>query len=54
MTHLTAKSLLVLASTVILGSKSHGSYGHILLLTTLGAFQTLSLNPFVMTIMRNG
>jgi hypothetical protein len=53
MTHLIAKLLLALASTAILRSKSHGSYGHILLLTALGAFQTLSLNLFVMRIMRH-
>jgi hypothetical protein len=39
---LTAKLLLTLASTAILGSESYGNHDQILLLTALGAFRPLS------------
>jgi hypothetical protein len=40
---LTAKLLQALTSTVILGSKSHGSHGHILLCDSSESIQTVSL-----------
>jgi hypothetical protein len=39
---LTAKSLLVLASTVILGFEIHGTHDHIYCMTALGAFKLLT------------
>jgi hypothetical protein len=42
---LTAKVLLALASTAIIGSESHRTHGHNYPLKALGAFQILSLLP---------
>lgn len=46
---LTAKFLLVLVSTVTLGSEYHGTHGHVLLsVTTLGDFKLSSLEVWIM------